>query len=1132
MKFKGSKKILSFLMSMVLIVSCFAVPIVAKADVPTVSGKSGIILGGYGGNDNVRHDGENYNIVNDGKGENTTAAFWSYSINSNIKNAATIVDLQPYSDIDDLSLELYYVNPSLVSDYVAEGGKHTLVDAIESTDADSRHQYFLDTFQCSDNLITTFDHKTRGQKALNLTTAVAKSLENGWSEVCVMAILSKNNNGSSSNVWSDYHVTMSALKNYTVDSVKGLLTDFENKFNSISASNVLTNVKPAYDAYVSLIKGYDAYYYGDNTSIALSSLAANLEIAMSNISTVKQNFDATAYFGSNVATGAYNNIVYAPAATDNNYGGNTTFHKPDAYAKYGITNNLVVVNDGNEAYVPIAMQMWGSSSFGAISWSSYVQSSQLALNNAGSASASLKQKWCYVKGANDTAWSDPSNSQTLPVDYSGSDYYQIDSKAMFYNRLYVSSSNKSTYYDKIQFSNLSLKAKGRYQYKKTAFSVYTYEKYEGTVSNPSGQVYVINYASVMNKVSDIVTKVAKLNVSDYKENGLASILSAYDTCTGANPNNFDYASNVESAVTSCGQAISDAIKATYTEPTTDSNYTKYDSLRNAIDSSREYVSTNYTADSLVAYGKAISAARNVFANDVATRGYDSPDVAQAKATALNDAKSALAGVDTDDAYTNFDAAVTVVNAMDTDAFIDSNTVANKVASAKAQVYTTLTDSADIEAYTLATGTAPTADLKNSTSVDTVTKDLLNFASNPDERLINHYTVSVGATVFNKGTETNLEAVDLGSKKYGEIVDINVNDLFSDVNNIADKTISWTVQYKNSNNETISNQKVRNDEPTISVKATANIVVTALVTDETKTEETTGYTVKFLDIYGKLADVAYTTDKPESGSFDMDSYTVGDKIYTPEIPFYTLKGFTVSSPDSNNVVTVRPTYTTEIRLGVTVYNGTAESSSLKSDSTVQKTKTVTVSTTVAHIGWAVVKDNKYQIVAYTDGDYQFVALGDDNSSLIYTPIIEQDGGYAVYNSDATTTALTASNVYQFENNSAVSKDKVSDDAYLNAKIAAKAPFTYVEEYTTLDVSDTTMYRYYVRITAGSDAQLIGFGVEADSKKYSLTSKNDLTGQYSASFRSAKSEFKAYVSYSFTYSYGGTDYNISTADYATL
>lgn len=1131
MKFKGSKKILSFLMSMVLIVSCFAVPIVAKADVPTVSGKSGIILGGYGGNNNVRHDGENYNIVNDGKGENTTAAFWSYSINSNIKNAATIVDLQPYSDIDDLSLELYYVNPSLVSDYVAEGGKHTLVDAIESTDADSRHQYFLDTFQCSDNLITTFDHKTRGQKALNLTTAVAKSLENGWSEVCVMAILSKNNNGSSSNVWSDYHVTMSALKNYTVDSVKGLLTDFENKFNSISASNVLTNVKPAYDAYVSLIKGYDAYYYGDNNSIALSSLAANLEIAMSNISTVKQNFDATAYFGSNVATGAYSNVVYAPAATSNNYSANTKLSGDDAQAKYGITNNLVVVNNRSESYIPIVMQMWGSKSSGFVSnWKSYVKTTQFTYNNAGTASALLKQNWCYVKNADDTSWTAPTSNLVVPIDYNGSTDYQLDSKSMYYNRLYVSSSNTNTYYDKINFSDFTLKAKGHFTY--TYFGNKD-QSYEGTVSNPSGQVYVINYASVMSKVNDIVTKVANLNVSDYKENGLASILSAYDTCTGANPNNFDYASNIESAVDSCGQAISDAIKATYTEPTADSNYTKYDSLRNAIDSSREYVSTNYTADSLVAYGNAIKDAKNVFGSlNFVANGYNSPDDAQAKATALNKAKSALANVDTDDAYSNFDAAVKVVEAMDKDAFKNQDEVTNQINSAKAKVYTTLTDSADIEAYTLATGTAPTADLKNSTNVDTVTKDLLNFASNPDESLINHYTVSVGATVFNKGTETNLEAVDLGSKKYGEIVDINVNDLFSDVNSIADKTISWTVQYKNSNNETISNQKVRNDEPTISVKATANIVVTALVTDETKTEETTGYTVKFLDIYGKLADVAYTTDKPEAGSFDMDSYTVGDKTYTPEIPFYTLKGFTVSSPDSNNVVTVRPTYTNEIRLGVTVYNGTAESSSLKSDNTVQKTKTVTVSTTVAHIGWAVVKDNKYQIVAYTDGDYQFVALGDDNSSLIYTPIIEQDGGYAVYNSDATTTALTASNVYQFENNSAVSKDKVSDDAYLNAKIAAKAPFTYVEEYTTLDVSGTTRYRYYVRITAGSDAQLIGFGVEADSKKYSLTSKNDLTGQYSASFRSAKSEFKAYVSYSFTYSYGGTDYNISTADYATL
>ncbi len=909
-----------------------------------------------------------------------------------------------------------------------------------------------------------------------------------------------------------------AVNSTDVSALETAMQSYEKKMTS---GKIYTNMANAYTYYIAAQKAYDACVYGYNDAYVAKATTDLTNATNAMTEWTAPTFNVPAYHMNNVATGAYKNVVYGPSGdtwwtpnNDYNYDGGAFG------VKVALSNNVVTCYDGTDTYIPILLQCYSNQTF-TLPGTRQIYRSIFSLADSNvNYTASLNHNWRFISNVTGDKWNSPENDQNLS--YTSSNTARDIAKGKdcsAYNRVFLTSNNNSTYYDTIDYSNFVTNST-------------FYGKYIGGSTNPTvtqsgaGTAYIINYKPLKDRISTLSTELAKYSVANYTQGGLESFLSAIDACTAVNPNSYDYATKVSTAVENCGKAIQAAMSKTYSVTADD---TRYQTLRDAITNANT-ASTAKTADSLVAYGKAIKAGRDFFAN-LATYT-NNGDNAESLANAIKNKYNALVNVDTDDAYSNFDAAVTVVNAMDKDAFMNQDEVTNQINSAKAQVYTTLTDSADIEAYTLATGSAPSGELKNSAAVDAVTKDLLNFASNPDESLINHYTVSVGATVFNKGTETNLEAVDLGSKKYGEIVDINVNDLFSDVNNIADKTISWTVQYKNSNNETISNQKVRNDEPTISVKATANIVVTALVTDETKTEETTGYTVKFLDIYGKLADVAYTTDKPESGSFDMDSYTVGDKIYTPEIPFYTLKGFTVSSPDSNNVVTVRPTYTTEIRLGVTVYNGTAESSSLKSDSTVQKTKTVTVSTTVAHIGWAVVKDNKYQIVAYTDGDYQFVALGDDNSSLIYTPIIEQDGGYAVYNSDATTTALTASNVYQFENNSAVSKDKVSDDAYLNAKIAAKAPFTYVEEYTTLDVSGTTMYRYYVRITAGSEAQLIGFGVEADSKKYSLTSKNDLTGQYSASFRSAKSEFKAYVSYSFTYSYGGTDYNISTADYATL
>lgn len=915
-----------------------------------------------------------------------------------------------------------------------------------------------------------------------------------------------------------FALSASAAVNST--DVSALETAMKNYEAKMKGGKIYTNMLSAYKYYEAAQKAIDAVKYGYNSAIDVSVVANNLNNAVTSMTEWNApTFTATAYHKTTEATDGYSSLVYAKN-DDTWFGPETSLESKKLQSKVALPNEIVVCYDGSDAYIPIAGQFYQNGSSVTGRW---WRSSGFSLKDSNvNYTAELKQNWRCVKNAAYDSWSSPTSSLNLPYKYEDDTSDCKYDAAMAYNRLYMTSKNTSTYYDSIDYSNFDIHNKFYLTWFISGKSYYDGHTYG------SGTGYIINYKPLKERISTLSKELEKYSVANYTQGGLESLFSAIDACTAINPNSYDYASNVFNAVKNCGNAIKEAMGKTYSVTADDA---KFQSLRDAIANSQT-ASTTKTADSLVEYGKAIKAGRDFFAN-LATYA-NNGDNAQSKADAITTAYNALVDAYSDSTKDNFDAAVTVVKAMNMDALTaDGQAYIKKlIDTSTSKLTTTLTDS-DKTYYALATGqSVDTAKNITDSAVDELTKALLTFAAFPDESYINNYTVSVGATIFNKGTETNLKAVDLGSKKYGEIVDINVNDLFSDVNSITDKTISWTVQYKDSNDNTVSNQKVRNDEPTISVKATANIVVTALVTDETKTDETTGYTVKFLDIYGKLADVAYTTDKPEAGSFDRESYTAGGKTYTPEIPFYTLKGFTVSSPDSNNVVTVRPTYTTEIRLGVTVYNGTAESSSLKSDNTVQKTRTVKVSSPVAHIGWAVVKGNEYQIVAYTTGDYQFVALGAADSSLVYTPIIEQNGGYAVYKDDATTETLTASNVYQFENNSAVSKDKVSDDAYLNAKIAAKAPFTYVEEYTTVDVNGTTMYRYYVRITAGSDAKLIGFGVEADTKKYSLTSKNDTTGQYSASFRSAKSNFKSYVSYSFTYSYGGTDYNISTADYATL
>lgn len=905
-----------------------------------------------------------------------------------------------------------------------------------------------------------------------------------------------------------FALSASAAVNTSTDvsALEKAMHSYEEKMTS---GKIYTNMANAYTYYIAAQKAYDACVYGYNDAYVAKATTDLTNATNAMTEWTAPIFNVPAYHMNNVATGAYKNVVYGPSGdtwwtphNDYNYDGGAFG------VKVALSNNVVTCYDGTDTYIPILLQCYSNQTF-TLPGTRQIYRSIFSLADSNvNYTASLNHNWRFISNVTGDKWNSPENDQNLS--YTSSNTARDIAKGKdcsAYNRVFLTSNNNSTYYDTIDYSNFVTNST-------------FYGKYIGGSTNPtvtqsgSGTAYIINYEPIKDRISEL----ANYNVTNYKQGGLESLLSAIDACTAVNPNSYGYASNVANAVKECGDAIKAAMSKTYSVTADD---TRYQTLRDAITDANT-ASTAKTADSLVAYGKAISEARNVFANDIISHGYNSPDNAETKATALNDAKSALADAYSDSTKDNFDAAVTVVKAMDMDALTADGQayIQNLIDTSTAKLTTTLTDS-DKTYYALATGqSVDTAKNITDSAVDELTKALLTFAASPDESYINHYNVTFAAQIEKNDTTTDLTAKTFKNQVYGTMITFDA-DSFSEISALENKSIKWTVQYSYADGSTKS-QKIQSVGNSITLKATANMTVTAIVADETTDETVTNYTVKFYNIYNNVVDFTYITEDqlPEAKEYTGSQITIGDYTYTPDVPFYTLSGFKVSAPNANKVISVFPTYSATPTVDVTVYMGTATSKYMTGDAVVTA-KTVFLDTSVDNFyAWAVQINSKYQIVAYNK-DYAFAAI----TGATYTPIIKENGVYKVYtDNNGTLKNLTADDVYQFNNNT---QYKLTDNDYLVAKLDTKAPFTYIETITTVNGKN----RAYIRITANSSS-VDSFGVFGNNSKKPLSGVNDITGQYSVDMSKLPADFKAYVSYSVKYTdKDGNTYNITTTDYAT-
>ena len=492
---------------------------------------------------------------------------------------------------------------------------------------------------------------------------------------------------------------------------------------------------------------------------------------------------------------------------------------------------------------------------------------------------------------------------------------------------------------------------------------------------------------------------------------------------------------------------------------------------------------------------------------------------------------ALVALDTE-SYSSFDAAKTIVDSIDR----------AKYTSDALKIFDESINEAYIQAYSAATQAqadaygSPITDgfmlrIKEG-SVDELTKALLNAVNtlntvNEDgtQPNVNKYSAVIYSGDI---TDTSTPVKTIPDVYYGETFEYSISEPVPE-----DSIVTWVVTvYANdadlnaalagTGTPTPVNSQVISTYNGTTIERTANgsMCIQYFIEEGSKTDSTT---YKVYNAYGNVIAVEYKTE-----ALDKDYFKAN--YADPVLPFYTFKEWSVSAAD-NGVVKVKPVFVEIPTKTVTVDTNYATISFNKmsgGNAVVGATATITGNSENIY-GWAVATGGKYQIVGYGK-DYKFNVFADES----YVPIIKTESGYQING-----TNLIADMVAGFSNNS---NGNLSDDAYLAAKLDAKAPFVYVQDkLVKYKDGETNKVKFYIRVTAGTEADNLAYGIVVDGKKIASTAKNEGGQFYMATkednYNNNITKIDAYASYTFQYTF--TDSNnvttvatIATADYAEV
>ncbi len=519
------------------------------------------------------------------------------------------------------------------------------------------------------------------------------------------------------------------------------------------------------------------------------------------------------------------------------------------------------------------------------------------------------------------------------------------------------------------------------------------------------------------------------------------------------------------------------------------------------------------------------------------------------AAELPSAYTALTPVDAPEAYTNYEAAKTLVNStLDSRKYTQDgiNYINGQMTTADGNVYEVL-DATSAEAYNRYTDNENVYKagdkLKKTTTgaTDRQTESVLSASTTLNsaekkDKYIKKYNVSltvqddesgdsIGTGKINNTTAANLDI------PYGDTATLEVPEslLGSTYSGVA----VWGTENRNdANTSTDSSQKVSgtaSDNNLVYAKVVSgNIAVTAGLSKNQVSDKKYRYNVQ--NVYGEIVAVYYGSSALTPGT--VASITLpgtSEALVAKEVPFYTFVDWTVTD-NGNKVYTVKPNYdVAEATFKFSVTGGTISATKQDYD------KRVTLDATAAgFVAWAVrTKSGTYQIASY-NSNYMFFACADEDYVAI---VSDGKGGYQT--SDGT--AITGANI-----DGAVATGTTLTDAQktaiVNDKIANHKPFIAIEGVKMTN----TQARAYARITQGATGST-GYGVyykggnnltpsdDAGATMRTVTSALS-TGQFTYTlnnkngFKVNSVLFKCYVNYPAAYVVDGKSYTINATDFS--
>lgn len=525
--------------------------------------------------------------------------------------------------------------------------------------------------------------------------------------------------------------TVNSAEDANAVALKNAITAYENKMDG---SKFYTNMSTAYSAYVDANEAYDAYVYGDAT-VDLVSATNALTTATNNMGTwsVPTLTTKTATWpangGTSMPSDAYVNVAYAEDPSADNIGHTVSGKNTTFYVRF--PNSTLIYDGVTVPSVAVMAVVEGESNKNR-----YVYSLVLTDNNSNS--LYLKGNWHGTAGEGnnwDYSWVSEQAEALGTSSTSSSFNIQVSqASGLVWNRW-----NHPTGLTNVMKYNTDFASGVYYKEITPSFSIYagsgsSFTNSDITATIAANQtIKVVNYKAIPNALTANANKL-NLKGGNYAQGGAADLIAKFEAAM-----NFDVMSYFTSSndYTGCANGIKSAVD-NLTNAAKTADDAKYQTLRTSISDSRstfnssDEVKAKYTADSWAAFETAFTQAQAVMANLPST-GYTTATDAQAKATALNDAKANLQ-----------------VNSTPADTFIIENTIDDALIAIEKQAYFTS------DSFTSANLASLVAQAQ--TEIWGSTENYKNKASAVDESeqaMVDAWVVTVGEAIAILQIDTNV-----------------------------------------------------------------------------------------------------------------------------------------------------------------------------------------------------------------------------------------------------------------------------------------------------------------------------------------------------------------------------------------